>query len=432
MKRYVPFLLITVSLFFPKPLLADEAAENTKALLQRIDTLEKKVEDLNKKLEMKNGLETAQAAQISEEIVEKKVQAALDKQKSTIASTICQLKDTTLSGFVDSSYTYTFSTPDSRTNTARVFDTEANSFNVQAAKLTFEKLPPDAGGVGFRTDLFFGPDAKVLGAGTAGSTADDFEPEQAYVSLKPPPNCNLHFGCWKWLKIGKFVTMHGAEVIEAKDNWNFSRSLLFGYAIPFTHTGIRAGYSLCNGLDGYFGVVNGWDNLKDNNKAKSIETALGWTATDKLSFNLAGMFGPEMTSNNHSQRALIDIVTTYKLLPKWTVMLNYDYAHDEDAVTRGKGGAWSGIAGYLKYDVCEKLSLISRTEFFSDRKGLRVTSGTSQDLWETTFTFDFRPYKDIITRLEYRHDGSSANIFTSNQKSVDHQDTLGLEAIYAF
>ena len=33
------------------------------------------------------------------------------------------------------------------------------------------------------------------------------------------------------LDVGKFVTQHGAEVIESKDNWNYSRSFMFALAI---------------------------------------------------------------------------------------------------------------------------------------------------------------------------------------------------------
>ena len=39
------------------------------------------------------------------------------------------------------------------------------------------------------------------------------------------------------MDFGKFVTSAGAEVIESKDNWNYSRSLLFAYAIPYWHFG---------------------------------------------------------------------------------------------------------------------------------------------------------------------------------------------------
>ena len=40
------------------------------------------------------------------------------------------------------------------------------------------------------------------------------------------------------------MTPLGAEVIEPWANYNYSRSLLFSFAIPFTHTGVLATYPL--------------------------------------------------------------------------------------------------------------------------------------------------------------------------------------------
>lgn len=418
-------VVIFISLFLHFAFADDE---DTEKLLKRIEELEEKLEALTDRLTI---YERAPSTTISEEVIQKKVDDMLTKRVEKEGGLVKALKDITLSGFIDTSYTYSFNAPDSRSNTARVFDTQANNFNVQAAEVVFERLPPDSGGVGFRTDLYFGEDANIIGPTTTNRT-DQFDLEQAYISLKPPLNFKLPLGNWHWIKIGKFVTMHGAEVIEAKDNWNFSRSLLFGYAIPFTHTGIRAGYQFLDSLSGYLGINNGWDNVNDNNKSKSLEGALAWAASDKLSFNLAGMYGPEQTSNDHSQRGLIDFLATYKPFDKWTLMLNADYGHEEDVLAAGKDGSWSGVAGYLRYDPISWMSLISRTEFMSDRQGLRIVSGTTQDVWEQTLTLELRPYKDLITRLEYRHDESSSPTYTDNQKAASHQDTIGIEAIYLF
>ncbi len=427
MQHYKKLRVLALVFSFVFLVLPFAFAQENAELIKRIEQLEKKVDELNNKLKV---YEKTPAVTVPDEAIQKKVDDILAKREEKEGGLVKALKDITLSGFIDTSYTYNFNGPDSRTNTARVFDTEANNFNLQAAEVVFERLPADSGGAGFRTDLFFGEDAEVITP--TGSTRDQFDLQQAYISLKPPLNFNLPFGNWQWIKIGKFVTMHGAEVIEAKDNWNFTRSLLFGYAIPFTHTGIRAGYQFFDGLSGYLGINNGWDNVKDNNKGKSAEVALAWAASDKLSFNLAGMYGPEQASNDHSQRGLIDFLATYKPFEKWTFMLNADYGHEEDVVAAGKDGSWSGVAGYLRYDPISWMSLISRTEFMSDRQGLRIVSGTNQDVWEQTLTLELRPYKDLITRLEYRHDESSSKIFTDNQKSVDSQDTIGLEAIYTF
>ncbi len=130
-------------------------------------------------------------------------------------------------GYVDVYYGYNFNEVDPA---LRSFDVLHNTFSLSAAEVNFTKVPTADSRVGFRTDLFFGKAADLTAA---------FEPEedgkeiykhiqQAYVSLLT--------GKVQW-DAGKFVTPIGAEVIESQDNWNYTRSILFGYAIPFYHLG---------------------------------------------------------------------------------------------------------------------------------------------------------------------------------------------------
>ena len=335
-----------------------------------------------------------------------------------------ELKDITLSGFADTSYVYNTGHPNSGKNTARVFDTEANSFALQAAKIALEKLPASTGGVGFRTDVLLGSDASIIKP--YGWNTSDVNLEQAYIDIMAPLGKGLD------IKVGKFVTLHGAEVIEAKDNWNFSRSLLFGYAIPFTHTGLRASYPIRDTLTGYIGINNGWDNIKDNNTGKSVESSLAWSPKGWLSFNLAGMYGSEETGNNHSNRSLVDFVATYQPFKQLTLKVNTDYAQEQDLVAPGKAATWSGVAGYARYDFTDKISFSDRLEYFSDPKGVRITSGTSADYWEDTVTWELRPFKNLITRLEYRYDHASDYVYTIGTKAAKNQGTIGTEVIYLF
>ena len=88
--------------------------------------------------------------------------------------------------------------------------------------------------------------------------------QQAYVSVLAPVGKGLT------VDVGKFVTPAGAEVIENKDNYNYSRGLLFALAIPYYHAGARVGYAVSDtvSLTGY--LVNGWNDVKDNNSAKTV------------------------------------------------------------------------------------------------------------------------------------------------------------------
>ena len=100
--------------------------------------------------------------------------------------------------------------------------------------------------------------------------------KQAYVSYLAPVGKGLT------LTFGKFVTPAGAEVIESNKDWNYSRSLLFNYAIPFYHFGLSAAYTFNDKytMTGY--VVNGWNNLVDTyNSGKTGGLSFAWTPEQK-------------------------------------------------------------------------------------------------------------------------------------------------------
>src|SRR3989338_2501982 len=237
-------------------------------------------------------------------------------------------KEIEVHGSVDTAYIFNTSTPvspNARTNNLRVFDTEANGFMLHLAELNFEKTISQESPVGFRVDLSYGKDAEIFDAAGLGSGTDEFDLQQAYAQFYVP--FSLPFMHALNFRVGKYVTLHGAEVIESVDNWNFSRSLLFGYAIPFTHTGVRAYYKPVEDwpVEAYIGLVNGWDNVTDNNKAKTIEAMLAITPLENLSLTVAGMFGPERANNDNDYRNLIDTVLTYKPFDRLTLKVNYDY-----------------------------------------------------------------------------------------------------------
>ena len=50
-------------------------------------------------------------------------------------------------------------------------------------------------------------------------------------------------------------------MIEAKDNWNYSRSLLFVNAIPYWHFGARTSMPVSKTDTIGFQLVNGWNNV---------------------------------------------------------------------------------------------------------------------------------------------------------------------------
>jgi hypothetical protein len=258
----------------------------------------------------------------------------------------------------------------------------------------------------------------------AGQDTDAFDITEAFVTYVAPVGKGLRFD------FGKFVTYHGAEVIEAKDNVNYSRSLLFNYAIPFTHTGLKMTYAFADALSASVHVVNGWDNSDDNNTGKTVGLVVYLAPVEMFSAYINYMTGPEQDNNTSNARSLVDIVATIKPIKPLSIILNYDTATEETGVG-SPDVKWNGIAGIVKYDITDKYSISVRAEQFDDKDGVRT--GTVQKLTEYTITPEIRLASNLIVRPEYRHDSSDKEVFNSDSSGTKKsQDTIALGVMYSW
>ena len=325
-----------------------------------------------------------------------------------------------MSIYLQGGYTYNDKASTGEKNDLRVFDQKADSFGLDLAELVFSK-DPAVGMIGYKVKISAGETAKYIhSTGLVSSAADDpFDITEGYLSYVAPLGKGLRFD------YGKMVTYHGAEVIEAIDNANYSRSFLFNYAIPFTQTGLKMGYAFTDAVSASVHVVNGWDNSTDNNTAKTIGLSIYVAPVEMFSAYINYMQGPEQADNTRDNRSLLDIVATIKPIKPLSIILNYDNAKEE----MGAGASdvkWNGFAGIVKYDINDMYSISVRGESFDDKDGVRT--GTAQKLTEVTVTPEIRLANGIILRPEYRHDSSNKESFDNGTKKS--QDTIALGAMY--
>lgn len=346
-------------------------------------------------------------------------------------------------GFLDAYYNFDFNEPSDATVTNgggglyRNFDFNHNSLTLSQVDFEVMKAVSESAPLGYMVQMDFGPTASLVNLGdfaTSNITGTHFM--QYYLSGRVPVGKGLT------LDFGKFVTQHGAEVIDTRADWNYSRGLLFALAIPYYHFGLRATYPVSDKLTLTAYLVNGWNNVIDNNGGKTGGFQLLWNPTSRVSFVQNYMVGQEQPEGNDSIRHLWDTLLTVKLHDKVTFMANYDYGMDRAYVTEFIGRRliernyhthWSGVAGYLKFQVTPTFALIPRFEFYSDP--MAVTTGTRQQLKEFTITPEFIVSNNLVMRFEYRHDWSNEPTFTTSGDLKDDpkkQDTLGVGMILKF
>jgi hypothetical protein len=328
--------------------------------------------------------------------------------------------------YLQGGYTFNFVNPDSGTNEQRLFDKKANTFLLDLAQIQFAKEAP-MGGLGYKLKVNYGETTKYIHSAGMGNPNDAYDLTEAYVDYVAQLGSGLK------LRFGKFATYLGAEVVEARDNFNYSRSFLYDFATPFTHTGVMAGYKFSDAFTANVYLVNGWDVADDNNKGKSIGASFAVTPIDPVQLTFSFMYGPEQTNNNSNNRFLFDWIGAFKATKKLTFMANVDYGSEEkDPKIGGNNSEWYGVAGYAKYDFSDVFSASIRGEYFDDKNGVRT--GIAQKLKEITLTAEFKIAKDLLVRPEYRHDWSDRNGFDSQNATFNRktQDTIAIGMMYTF
>lgn len=344
------------------------------------------------------------------------------------------LADTKVTGYVDGSYNYLIRNEFTSGAFDRVFDRVPNGFTLQQSSITLAYQPPE--GFGGLLNLIMGSDANIT-APYGFKPSTEFDSQTFAVDF---PQAFLQFAKGHVTVLGgRFLTLVGYEQIDPTQDTNFSRSILF-YNTPDTHTGIRAIYAINDKITLTTGVNDGWDNIRDWSRRKTIELSFAYSISPKFSFTLTGLNGqeravPQTDFGPLGIRTLIDLVATFNATDKLSFAANYDYGwQTKAALPNGtfNRASWQGIAGYANYKFTDKWQATVRGEFFEDTNGYRT--GVRQNWSEGTLTLGYAPIKNLLIHAETRFDFSNVNSFTTQNGTTACNNThsYAVEAYYKF
>ena len=159
-----------------------------------------------------------------------------------------------------------------------------------------------------------------------------------------------------------------------------------------------------------FQVINGWNNLVDNNSGKTIGIT-GAATFSKFVWNVNYYAGPENSGTNEGWRHLIDTTLTVTPFSKLSAYINYDYGQNRNAngFSTGSLSKWQGFAAALRVAPTSHWAFSGRGEWFDDADGFNT--GVSQKVKEVTFTGEYKFLEGLFWRVEYRHDWSDQPFF---------------------
>jgi hypothetical protein len=338
-----------------------------------------------------------------------------------------------VNGYMDVAYTHA----DKNIQTGfsdRVFDSQNNSFDLHQFGLTVAKQPKE--GFGGLVNLTVGSDAQVIHSfpELAGTGSSMFDVTQAYMQYATGPLTVI---------AGKFTTLHGTEVIASTGNTNFSRSFLFG-AVPFTHTGVRATWALNDKVSLIGGVNNGWDQLSDANRGKTLELGVTLNPIKPLNISVSGYTGRESavapgtpgTPGAEGTRSSLNAVVSYIVTDPLSVGVEVLTVSQDNVA--GSTAKYGGAAGYVTYMFMPKLRGVLRVESFNDKNGFHFaptgTFANSETKYrEATATVSYLMSDSFEARGELRGDRATNSVFVDSDGSTSKQlMTFAIQGLYKF
>lgn len=325
------------------------------------------------------------------------------------------------SGTIDGYFNYTPNHPGSRNILYRNFDVRANSFSLNMAEFNLE-MPAEP--IGFKVSL---------GAGRAwdlfnfADTANGFDNmryiPQAYISYKPEKLKGFQ------MDFGKFYTSAGAELTETYLGWNYSRALMYANG-PYYHFGLRATMPVTSYFTAGFQLVNGWNNVEDNNSGKTVGVT-GALTLGKFAWFNNYYAGPETSAVNNGFRNFYDTVVTFSPTDKISMYGELDYGTEKNMSGFGSYD-WITFGGAARFQLTKNIAISPRAEYYYDKDGF--ITGTPQKIKEFTITGEYKFVDGFLSRLEYRRDWSDQPVFERGlvTGATKNQDTfvLGLVAYF--
>lgn len=283
--------------------------------------------------------------------------------------------------------------------------------------------------IGYTPNAYYSKEAHFPGSdGTGDSGPETWKYlQQANIGWKAPVGRGL------LLEAGLFLSSMGYETIAVKDNWNWSRSNGVT-GLPNYQTGLKATYELSQTWAVVGGVFNGWNNVVDNNDGKTVELQVEYTRKDDLTAGFTYVGGPERSQDakeGRPWRHLFDAWAQWDATKVFAFALEANGGFEKTVF----GRHWWAMSGlYARAQPVEWLYLAIRGDRLWEERAISP-SGESDPIFTPasnvtsfTATLDVRPVKTLSTRVEFRRDVASSEIFYRGAVQGDGSDASPFQA----
>ena len=302
---------------------------------------------------------------------------------------IGSLSPFTLSGYAETYYGVDFNNPAGNARPSFIFSFNKN--NEASVNLAFIKGAYATNRVRANLALAAGTYMNANYAAEPGLLGNFYE---GNVGVKLSGENNL------WLDVGVFPSHIGLESAVGKDNWTLTRSIGADNT-PYFESGAKISHTSEN--EKWFVsalILNGWQHIKpvDGNTMPSFGTQVTYKPSPGITLNSSTFLGSDTPDRTRQMRYFHNFYGIFKLNNSLAATIDFDIGIEQRSRNSSIMNMWFTPTITLRYSPTAKTAFAVRAEYYDDRHGVIIASGTPDGFktWGLSANFDYNVMSNIV------------------------------------
>ena len=234
-----------------------------------------------------------------------------------------------------------------------------------------------------------------------------------------------------WVDGGIYLGHIGAESWLSKDNWTYTRALNLDY-VPYYAAGVRLEHRLSEKELFQVHLMNGWQNMSENNHAKAIAFQYKKDLSSDITFNYNNFLGDEEVVRNPVTgkfnprfRTYQNFILKWKQNAQWSFLSAFDFGTQSQQNNDGVD-TWQSLTFTARYTLHEDHHLASRISYYNDPHQTNISTGTANgfQVGDISLNYDFNLMKNFLWRTEVRAFKSKDKIYPTDSSSKNDWDSF--------
>lgn len=305
----------------------------------------------------------------------------------------------TVEGYIDAYYAYDFNKPPDNN---RPYFVSMSRHNEVTINLAYVDLKYSSSRLRARFVPGFGTYMNANYAAEQGTLKNIVE---ASAGIKLSSRRNV------WVDAGIFGSPYTNESAFSKDHLAYTRSFAPEY-VPYYLAGLKLTLPLSSRVNCYLYFINGWQQIVDQNKYKSVGTQIEVRPSDNLLINWDTYIGKEQSAGDTTigMRYFTDVYMIFRK-ERWSATTCIYVGLQQQA---NQNATWWQANAIVQYDLTQRVSLAGRIEYFDDPGKVQIVplngiSGFQSS--SASLGLNFKMADNVLIRLEGRSFFSREDVY---------------------